>query len=80
MLENKERWVGYLVNKYPHMNNRSTNRVEGTHAAQKHYTRTSSGKIALVTEKLNQWERIRVSTQLLVMIELALTVYIIGGL
>lgn len=57
----KEQWVGYLVNTYKHMGNYTSNRAESTHSAQKHYIRTSSGWIGVVTTKINLWARERVS-------------------
>ncbi|CAO3683563.1 unnamed protein product [Rhizopus stolonifer] len=61
MIDNEgEYWVGVHVNKYMHMNNRSSNRVEGTHAAQKFHLKSSVGKMALVTNKVDQWYKTRV--------------------
>lgn len=54
-------WVGYYVNSLMHMGNRTSNRVEGTHAAIKSHSGTSSGRMAIVTEKIMTWVKKRVS-------------------
>ncbi|CAO3656795.1 unnamed protein product [Mucor hiemalis] len=54
-----EKRTGFHANKLPHMGNRSTNRVEGTHAIIKLHNGTSSGKLELVTTKITEWWRIR---------------------
>lgn len=58
-------WVGYYVNNYFHMGNRSTNRVERTHAAIKKNNRTSLGNLQLVTTTIIEWTKMRVSLELL---------------
>ncbi|KAI8378200.1 hypothetical protein EDC96DRAFT_540542 [Choanephora cucurbitarum] len=50
----------YYANKHPHMNNRSTNRVEGTHSAMKGYIGSSKGKLGPVTDKIDEWYKIRI--------------------
>lgn len=61
MLLEKEHWIGLYANKHMHMNNRTSNRAETTHAAMKFHLETSSGKLASVTAKIDQWFRIRVN-------------------
>lgn len=51
-------WVGYYVNNLMHMGNRTSNRVEGTHAAIKLHNGTSS----VVTNKIMAWVKERVSS------------------
>jgi hypothetical protein len=60
-----EKWTGFHANKLPHMGNRSTNRVEGSHANIKLHNKTSSGKLELVTTKITEWWGIRVCFYLL---------------
>lgn len=57
-----EKWTGFHANKLPHMGNRSSNRVETTHAKMKQHIQTSSGKMDLVTNKILEWWKIRVSS------------------
>lgn len=54
-------WVGYYANALMHMGNRTSNRVEGTHAAMKHHINTSSGRMGVVTDKIMTWVKERVS-------------------
>ncbi|CEI94131.1 hypothetical protein RMCBS344292_08352 [Rhizopus microsporus] len=61
MLKEKEHWVGLYANNYIHLNNRSSNRAESTHSSQKRYIQTSSGKLDLVTKKLDYWAKERPS-------------------
>jgi hypothetical protein len=63
--EEIKKWTGFHANKLPHMGNRSTNRVEGTHASIKMHNGTSSGKLDLVTTKITEWWSIRVPNLLL---------------
>lgn len=60
MLLEEEHWIGLYANKYLHMNNRSTNRVEGTHSAIKFHNKTFQGKMGPVTDKIDEWYKIRV--------------------
>jgi hypothetical protein len=60
MMKKKEFWVGYYVNSLMHMGNRSSNRVESTHANIKRNNQTSSGSMTIVTEKVNLWIKKRV--------------------
>lgn len=62
MLKKKEMWVGYYANNLMHMGNRTSNRVEGTHASIKSNNNTSSGRMAVVTEKIMNWVKKRVSS------------------
>ncbi|PHZ07663.1 uncharacterized protein RHIMIDRAFT_274254 [Rhizopus microsporus ATCC 52813] len=43
----RKHWVGYYANRYAHLGNRSTNRVEGAHAAIK----TALGKVSYDHDK-----------------------------
>lgn len=61
MMNFRHHWVGYYVNSYTHMGNRTSNRVESTHAAIKRNNRTSSGTLPLITTKILEWVKIRVS-------------------
>lgn len=54
-------WVGYYVNNIMHMGNRSSNRVESMHANIKRSINTSSGRMSVVTKKINNWIKMRVS-------------------
>jgi hypothetical protein len=61
LLCEKEYWVGYYANKYPHMGNRTSNRAEGTHSAMKAALgKVSSGNLWTVTSKIDKWFRRRV--------------------
>ncbi|KAG2201556.1 hypothetical protein INT47_007433, partial [Mucor saturninus] len=55
MMVKKQFWVGYYVNNLMHMGNRTSNRVESTHANIKRSNNTSSGSMAVVTEKIDLW-------------------------
>lgn len=60
MMNKKQFWVGYYVNNLMHMGNRTSNRVEATHANIKRNNNTSSGSMAVVTDKINMWIKKRV--------------------
>ena len=60
MMKKKQFWVGYYVNNLLHMGNRTSNRVEATHANIKRSNKTSSGSMAVVTDKINMWVKKRV--------------------
>ncbi|KAG2192926.1 hypothetical protein INT47_002765 [Mucor saturninus] len=55
MMVNKQFWVGYYVNNLMHMGNRTSNTVESTHANIKRSNNTSSGRMAVATEKIDLW-------------------------
>jgi hypothetical protein len=56
MLQEREHWVGIYDSRYAHFGNRSTNRVEGAHAATKAALgKISSGRISTVTAKIDHW-------------------------
>lgn len=55
-------WVGYYANNLMHMGNRTSNRVEGTHAAIKFHNGTSTGRMSVVTNKIMAWVKERVSS------------------
>lgn len=61
MLKDAESWTAFHTYKLLHFGNRSTNRVEGSHAAIKHKVQSSSGTLKLVTDKIDQWYKKRVS-------------------
>ena len=61
MIKVEVQWGSYYENKHPHMNIRSTNRVEGTHSAIKGYIGSSKGKLGPVTDKIDEWYKIGVS-------------------
>ena len=60
MMLKKQYWVGYYDNNFMHMGNRTSNRVESTHANIKRSNNTSSGSMAVVTEKIDLWIKKRV--------------------
>ena len=60
MMSLREHWISVDVDKHLHIGCRTTNRVEGTHAAIQHYNRTSHGSVGSVTDKIDQWYQIRV--------------------
>lgn len=59
-MKKKEYWVGYYVNSLMHMDNRTFNRVESTHANIKRNNKTASRQMSTVTNKINQWIESRV--------------------
>lgn len=61
MLKEKEHWVGLYANNYIYLNNRSSNRAESTHSSQKQFIQTPSGKLDLITRKLDSWAKERLS-------------------
>lgn len=64
MMQSEAQWGSYYANAHPHMNNRSTNRVEGTHAAMKQSIGTSKGKMGPVTDKIDHWYKTRVRSNI----------------
>ncbi|KAG2199368.1 hypothetical protein INT47_001550 [Mucor saturninus] len=55
MMVKKQFWVGYYANNLMHMGNRTSNKVEPTHANVKRSNNTSSGRMAVVTEEIDLW-------------------------
>lgn len=60
MMALRHHWIGYYVNNYVHMGNRTSNRVESTHSGIKRHNKTSSGSLDLVTKKIRSWVESRV--------------------
>ncbi|KAI8048030.1 uncharacterized protein B0P05DRAFT_592377 [Gilbertella persicaria] len=59
MIQSEVQWGSYYTNAHPHMNNRSINRVEGTHAVTKQSIGSSKGKMGPVTDKIAHWYKMR---------------------
>ncbi|CEG67183.1 hypothetical protein RMATCC62417_03649 [Rhizopus microsporus] len=55
ILKDEAHWVAYHADKYLHLGNRSSNKVEGSHASLKIALGTFSGKLALVLHKIDLW-------------------------
>ncbi|PHZ12623.1 uncharacterized protein RHIMIDRAFT_251567 [Rhizopus microsporus ATCC 52813] len=55
ILKDEVHWVAYYADKYMHLGNRSSSRVEGSHSSLKAALGTSSGKLALVSHKVDLW-------------------------
>ncbi|CEG77314.1 hypothetical protein RMATCC62417_12090 [Rhizopus microsporus] len=55
ILKDEVHWVAFHADKYIHLGNRSSNRVEGSHSSLKAALGISSDKLALVSHKIDLW-------------------------